>query len=102
MEFDKKAAESEVRELIRSGKKTSEIIASTRYPVEFIKGIKSEELVNDKKIDRANLDEQQERANEARRIRQDEAFMKKYNLNKPENAGDATVSAPALGAGAQL
>lgn len=112
-----KEAETRVRGLIRSGMKTSAVIAETGLPTDFIKRIKSEELENDKRIAKANLEAQTQRSNEAREKRQNERFMAKYKMkyavvkdvvapaetetSGPAPSGDVTVQAPALGADTQ-
>ena len=107
----------EIVGLIRAGRKTSEIIALGKWSVDVVKAVKSEELENDKKVERANLEARQQISNQAREKRQNERFMAKYKMkyavvkdvvapaetetSGPAPSGDVTVQAPALGADTQ-
>jgi hypothetical protein len=94
MSFNREEAERVVRDLIRSGKKTSEIILATRFPVEFIKSIKSEELEAEKKMEKMAEAARLQVARDAKEDRRNKEFLAKYDLTKPDNDASKPVVVP--------
>jgi UDP-N-acetylglucosamine 2-epimerase len=67
----------EIRQLIRKGMKTSEIINLGKYPIDIVKRVKSEEIANDAKIKRELEKENQMRYIEGKQKKAHESFLRR-------------------------
>lgn len=76
----------EIRELIRQGVKTSEIISRKDFPLQLVKDIKAEELDLQRRNDRAKVRQgQSEHMNRKREIHH-QAFLKRMGADKKSTA----------------
>lgn len=85
----------EIRNLIRNGMKTSQIIASNRFSMEEIKNIKSEELEKQKKEERDRLNAEAEKHMEIKKELHHQRFLKRLGIEPDEEAARAKELADA-------
>ena len=88
---DKQEAKEHIRGLIRQGYKTSEIVALSNHPLDLIKDVKSEELENDKKIERESKRQDQIKHMVGKREKHHKAFLKRIGQDP-----DKVKAAPAF------